>query len=91
MNPSYQPTLKTHPINPPSQPTLTTRSHNPLPWPTPMTHPINPRSQPAVKDEAAMMEDRIEELQLALTRLRVEREGVQAQLTAVEKGSGSSR
>ena len=56
-----------------------------------MTHPINPRSQPAVKDEAAMMEDRIEELQLALTRLRVEREGVQAQLTAVEKGSGSSR
>ena len=59
-----------------------------------MTHPFNPPSDtpsyPAVKDEAMMMEERIEELQLALTRLRVEREGLQTQLTAVEKGDDKS-
>jgi len=37
-----------------------------------------------------MMEERIEELQLALTRMRVEREGLQAQLTVIEKGNDKS-
>ena len=45
---SSQPTLSTHPLNPPSQHTLSTHPLNPPSQHTLSTHPLNPPPQPTL-------------------------------------------